>query len=152
MGEAMKIHLLEVTIYQDNGLTWRTKRIRNPSWDEVEATIRRLDGFYYPFVSLYQNADVKEFALPNFKVTGGESEFALTYCSNGTAARYFDATRGDYRIDIWRSDQGAAPKAKNCCSSLDIVLHAVQYFCEHGIPDPNLTWQPCTPSWLVDGS
>jgi hypothetical protein len=137
----MKVELLDVTIYEDDGWTWRTERIRNPSWDEVEAAIRRLDRFRYPFVWLFQNADVEDVALPEFNVMGGEGEFALEYGPNGTESCYFDPARGDHEIEIWRSDQGAVREAKYCCPSLDAVLRATRYFCEHGRLDPSLSWQ-----------
>jgi hypothetical protein len=72
---------------------------------------------------------------------GGKGEFALTAHTNAAYQGYYEQTRRDEMIEIWRSDQGALFEKKYCCPSLDSVLHATRYFCEHGALDPVLTWQ-----------
>jgi hypothetical protein len=139
----VKVHLLDVTIYDDKGWPWRTERIRNPTWDDIELAIRRLDRFCYPFVWLFQDVDATEDAPPEFNVLGGEGEYTMDYGPEGTELRYFDPTPGDDEIEVWRSDQGYACQAKYCCPSLDTVLRVTRYFCEHGTFDPSVIWQPC---------
>jgi hypothetical protein len=73
----MKVWLLQVTIYQDDGWTRRTERFRNPHWDDIDMAIRHLDRFHYPFVWLFRNADVEEDALPEFNVMGGKGEYTM---------------------------------------------------------------------------
>lgn len=138
----MRAKLLDVTIYDDDGWTWRTEEVRNPTWDEIEAAIRRLDRFRYPFVWLYRSAEVERDASPEFSIVGGEGEFAIELIADGSYHRYHDQSRGDELIEIWRSDQGATFEERYCCSSLDTVLRATRYFCEHGALDPSLVWQP----------
>jgi hypothetical protein len=148
----VEIHLLDVTIYGESGRTWRTEEIREPTWTDIEAAIRRLDRFHYPFVWLYRSAVVERgmtgdrskgmSSLPDFEVIGGEGEFAMDARTDSSYHRYYDQSRGDGMIEIWRSDQGASFEKKYCCPSLDITLHATCYFCEHGTLDPALTWQP----------
>lgn len=138
----MKVQLLQVTIYNDSGGAWRTERVHHPTWDGIEAAIRRLDRFRYPFIWLYRSAEVDQDTPPEFNVMGGEGEFAIDSIADGAYHRYYDQSRGDEEIEIWRSDQGATFEAKYCCSSLAIVLRATHYFCEHGALDPDLVWQP----------
>ncbi len=148
----MEVHLLRGAIYGDDGRKWRTEEIREPTWADIEAAIRRLDRFHYPFVWLYLNAESERSrvtddralipgSIPNFDVMGGEGEFAMTAHSNASYQRYYDLSRGEEMIEIWRSDQGATFEKKYCCLSLDVVLRATRYFCEHGALDPGLTWQ-----------
>jgi hypothetical protein len=134
--------LLQVTTYLADGWTWHTEQIRNPTWDDVEAAVCRLDRFHYPFAWLYRTADPEE-GMPPFSVAGGEGEFAMdsTEDNNSAYYRYFDASRGDEMIEIWTSDQGATFEAKYCCQSLDTVLRATRYFHEHGTLDPSLIWR-----------
>jgi hypothetical protein len=47
----MEVHLLDITIYEDDGWTWRTEEIREPTWADIEVAIRRLDRFHYPSLS-----------------------------------------------------------------------------------------------------
>jgi hypothetical protein len=138
----MRVQLMCVTLYDDDGWTWRTEEVRNPTWETVEATIRRLDRFRYPFVWLFRSAEVEQDPLPDYSVIGGEGEFAMDWNADGAYHRYYDQSRGDEEIEIWRSDQGATFEAKYCCSSLDTVLSATRYFCEHGTLNPGLIWQP----------
>ena len=139
----MKVKLLDVTIYEADGWTWRTEEISNPTWDAVELAIRRLDRFRYPFVWLDQwSGGDHEQTAPDFGVVGGEGEFTLEAIVDGASLRYFDSSRGDDLIEVWRSDQGATFEAKYCCSSLDTVLQATRYFCEHATLDPSLIWRP----------
>jgi hypothetical protein len=139
----MKVHLLHVTIYDAAGWKWRTERIRNPSWDDIELAIRCLDRFCYPFIWLWQDPDIDDDAIPEFNVMGGDGEYTMDYGPEGTELRYYDPTRGDEEIKVWQSDQGYVSQAKYCCSSLDIVLRVTRYFAEHGTLDPGVLWQPC---------
>jgi hypothetical protein len=143
----VEVHLLSVTIYDDDGWTWRTEEIRETTWVNIEAAICRLDRFHYPFVWLYRSTVAKLDSapgfsdVPDFDVMGGEGEFVLTATTDSFFHRYYDQSRGDELIEIWRSDQGASFEKKYCYPSLDITLHATCYFCEHGAPDPDLVWE-----------
>jgi hypothetical protein len=46
----MEVKLLEATIYDDAGWTWWTEQTRDPTWNDIAVTLRRLDRFCYPFV------------------------------------------------------------------------------------------------------
>jgi hypothetical protein len=138
----MQVQLIRLTIYEDDGWTWRTEEISNPTWEGVEVAIRHLDRFHYPFAWLFRSAAAEPDLLPELNVMGGEGEFYIDSYTGDAYLRYFDPSRGDETIEIWRSDQGYAPEAKYCCSSLETVLRATRYFCEHGTLDPDLIWQP----------
>lgn len=139
----MQVHRLDVTIYAEDGWTWRTERIRNPGWNDIEVAIRRLDRVHYPFVWLFQNADADEDALPEFNVMGGTGEFYMDSYTDGSCYRYYDPSRGDGAVEIWQSDQGFTPEKTHCCSSLDTVLRATRYYCDHGALAPDIPWQSC---------
>ena len=138
----MKVQMLHVTIYDDTGSKWWTERIRKPSWDDIDLAIRRLDRFRYPFIWLFQDPDIEEDAIPEFNVMGGEGEYTMDYGPGGTELHYYDPTRGDEEIEVWRSDQGYMCQARYCCPSRDVVLRVTRYFAEHGTLDPSVTWQP----------
>lgn len=133
--------MLHITVYEADGWTWRTEQIANPTWEAVEAGIRRLERFRYPFVWLYRTIDPEPGMSYDFNVIGGKGEFGMDSMADGTYYRYYDQSRGDDMIEVWRSDQGATFEAKYCCPSLDIVLRATRYFCDHGTLDPSLVWQ-----------
>lgn len=136
----MEIHLIRGTIYTDGGRNWRTEDIHHPSWDAVEEAIRRLDGYWYPFVWLFKDVEAPEDAFPDLNILGGPNEFTLDRFRDDEYVRYYDLSRGDDEIEVWRSDQGYTCEAKYCCPSLEIVLRAAKYYCEHGALDPGLQW------------
>jgi len=137
----MKVHRLDVTVYDERGWRWRTETSLDPLWADIEAAIRRLDRFRYPFIWLFRNAEVELYTPLEFNVVGGDGEFAMDSTADGAYQRYYDESRGNEEIAIWRSDQGATFEAKYCCSSLDTVLRATHYFCDHGALDPGVVWQ-----------
>jgi hypothetical protein len=137
----MLIKLLRTTMYDEMGLAWRTEDVQNPTWEAIEAAIQRLDRFRYPFFWLFRELDVAADDVPDFTVIGGEGVFAIDCRANDTDYRYFDPTRGDGEIVVWRSDQGAAFEEKYCCFSTATVLQATRFYCEHGAPDLSFTWE-----------
>ena len=137
----MLVRLLQATIYREDGWTWWTEDIPDPTWDDIEASIRRLDRYCHPFVMLFREPYAEEDELPDFNVIGGEGMYALDCMDNHTQYHYYDPTHGDEEIELWLSDQGYATKEKDVCYDINTVLKATRYFCEHALPDPDLTWQ-----------
>lgn len=86
-------------------------------------------------------------AGPDFSVMGGEGMYTLESIIDGAYYRYYDSTLGDEEVQVWRSDQGYACEKKYCCLSLDTVLRATRYFCEHGGLDPAVSWQLQSHPW-----
>lgn len=136
------VRLLRITIYSESGRYWWSEDFHDPTWDVIETAIRRLDRFQYPFVWLFREVDAAEGEAPDFTIIGGEGVFAIDCLADGTAYRYFDPTHGDDEIDVWLSDQGAAFAETFCCFSMSTALQATHFFCDHGLPDPHLIWQP----------
>src|SRR5215469_11223368 len=143
-GSPMIVKLLRITIYESRW-AWRIEDIPDPIWDAIETAIRRLDRFRYPFVWLYRDKDSVADAVPDFAVTGGEGVFAFECIAGGMAYRYVDPDHSDNEIAVWKSDEGAVFAERFCCYSLETVLQATRYFCEHGAPDLRLIWQQFQP-------
>jgi hypothetical protein len=150
----MLVQMMDVTLYQDDGWTWRTEEVRQPTWEAVEAAICRLDRFHFPFVWLYLSAEREQGhvtdarvlipgSIPDFEVVGGDGEYAMNANLEGRTWRYFDPSRDMTKIPIWRSDQGADFEACYCCPALETVLQATRHFCEQGTLDQRVQWQSC---------
>lgn len=132
----MLVRRLQTIVYGESGWGWRTEDTQEPTWDAIEAAIRRLDRFRYPFIRLFRGKEDAADTVPDFTVIGGEDVFGIDYLVGDTGYRFFDPSRADKEIVIWRSDQGAIFEEKYCCYSLPVVLQATRYSCEHGAPDP----------------
>lgn len=85
----MHIHLLDVTVYPANGGTWKTQRTPNPTLEDIETEVRRLDRLHYPYL---QDANASEDAQPEFTMMGSVGEYTS---SPGLMATSYSTT-------IWR--------------------------------------------------
>jgi hypothetical protein len=137
----MIIQALSATIYDPSGWDWHTELHVTPTWDDIEVAIRRLDQFQHPFVWLYRSGIIQEDTPYDFNVIGGNSLYAFDGMAKGKSFRYIQPNAGHELVDVWTSDQGFVTEAHYVCRELAIVLQATKYFCEHGEPDPALSWE-----------
>ena len=122
--------------------------IQHPTWEDIEAAIRRLDKDCYPYVNLFRAEHAEEDDPIDFNVIGGDGEYAFDCRVADTEYRYFDPTQSDKEVAIWLSDQGWQCAETYVCYDVTVVLQATRYYCEHGTPDPSLTWQERQlPNW-----
>jgi len=49
---ASPIHHMTTIRYYRDGRHWDTERINSPSWQDVEAAVRRMDNYCFPIVEL----------------------------------------------------------------------------------------------------
>jgi hypothetical protein len=83
-----RIAALEITRYPPNGsvsgLGYDIISHENPSWETIEAAIRRLDRDEFPFVWLHPiTPSTDEFPENALQVVGGRGEWALTAIRDG---------------------------------------------------------------------
>src|SRR5262245_52161440 len=124
---------------------WSSRELINPSWTEVEASIRRLNQFEYPFVWLLLGDDgdwglmEKEGYL---NIIGGNG----TYCVDGAAPpdgrrRLSVPQRSrEELIDVWLSDQGFSTEEVFVCDELETIVRIASHFCAHRRLDPSVEW------------
>ena|SRR5581483_3160653 len=135
----MKVKILEWVVYEKDGWTWKSVEKYNPSWAEIEASIRRLDQFCFPFVWLKLADDDEEGFL---NVVGGNGIYAIEgYTEEEGQRRYWNENHSTTRIiKVWLSDQGFETEELYVCYDIDIVLKVARYFAEHGALDPTINW------------
>ena len=135
----MIIKQLQVTVYEADGWKWRSNDICDPTWDEIEDSIRNLDRFRHPFVWLMLGHERNEGQLD---IVGGDGAFALSgYTKKQGDKRYYNVEHSSTKeISIWTSDQGCEMEELYVCYDIDVVLRAAKYFCDHGSFDPELPW------------
>ena len=68
----MPIKLMKVFEYDDTGWNCQEKNVRNPSPDDMEAAVLRLNKFQFPFVWFFLSEDVRDDAVPDFSIMGGD--------------------------------------------------------------------------------
>jgi hypothetical protein len=137
----MLVKVMRVTIYAKDGQSWHSHDIIDPSWQEVESAIRRLDKYCYPFIWLSLQKEKAD--DPDFSVIGGKGEYWFAGSVEGYDHRRYFNENGDpeKEVWVWESDQGSSDYEPFICRDLAIVLKATHYFCEHGKFDPMISWE-----------
>ena len=131
--------LLSITHYDENGQQWYSEDIENPTWEQIEQSIRLLDRFQRPFLHLKKPEEPLESGY--LSVLGGEGAYSLSAAVGDSFPNYFDPTQSDEEIDIWTSDQGYYPEEKYVCYDLNLVLRIAHHYAQFGELSPVVTWQ-----------
>lgn len=148
----MLVRHLQTVVYDDKGWDWQEVHIAEPAWGQVEAAIRRLDRFRFPFVWLYLKpvplSDQGRSPYPkkcsrDFEIVGGKRVYWMAGSVDGYFhRRYLNPTpNGNDEVRLWISDQGFADDDQFVCHDIRVALQAARYFCEHGGFDPSITWE-----------
>ena len=136
----MEINVLDITIYDDNGYRWHTEETRQPTWEQIEASIRALNRFQRPSIHLRLYEETYETGY--LSVLGGVGANSVSGTLDGdTHLNYFDASKSTEEIDIWTSDQGYYPEEQYVCYDVDLVLKIAHHFAQFGQFHPSVTWQ-----------
>jgi len=102
-----------------------------PTWSQVEAAVRRMDNYCFPFVSLSVHNDPYDDRLEAFWIVGGDGRWAMRQSALG-GWEYELAGGGDEDVQLWESDQGYFCKAKNIVTDIEEVLRVTREFYESG--------------------
>src|SRR5215831_6892982 len=138
----MHAKVLDVVEYADDGARHRTSKTIHPTWEEIEAAIRRLDRFRFPFLFLWPVEDANKHFVDGdcevFEVMGGEGVFWFAGSLGGYFQRRFLNPRGgDDAVVVWTSDQGFGAAERHICRDIEVVLRAARYYAERGDFDPS---------------
>ena len=142
----MHAKVLDVVEYAEDGMRHRTSKTVHPAWGEIEAAIRRLDRFRFPFLFLWPTEDAKKHFVDGycevFEVMGGEGVYWDAGSFDGYfQRRYLNPEGGKKDITVWTSDQGFGAAEKHICRDIEVVLRAARYYAEHGGFDPSVSWE-----------
>jgi len=108
--------------------------VSNPSWSQIEAAIRGLDGARNWLISLVIGDPV-----PHMAIGGGPDRYILYATSdNLTFATLVNPGVGPGTIELVAGQRGKY-QARNAVS-LALVLQAAKLFTESGVLDPALKW------------
>lgn len=123
-GYSMGIAIMEISQYTSTGLPLESERVANPTWEQVEQSIRRQDGFTRPLTRLRVGPDQEE---PALDILGGNGRFVLWELGGGW--QYYDPNVvDDKEIPVWTSDQGYRASEKNICFDVERVIRIARQF------------------------
>ena len=136
----MMVKYLDITTYAPDGSRYRTETVHDPSWPQIEASLRALDHHDRPFIFLGLEDNYHE--TDCLSVLGGPHGYAFTgTIGDGPWLQYVDPTQGDDEVAVWTSDQGFYPKARNVCFDLELVVRIAKHFSESGELAPFVRWE-----------
>ena len=125
--------------------------VPDPTWDDIESAIRRLDGWRYRWLHLWPTADPADHD-PNpgsheyVQVIGGNGIYLLrvSFADGRDCCLHFpDWPDRDVVVlrDAWGFvDRMWAESARRVCRDVEEVVQAVRRYCDTGGLDPSLVW------------
>jgi hypothetical protein len=125
------IHHMDVIRYFRDGRPWETETFYSPAWEAVEAAVRRMDNYCFPWVLLNTTADVEDES--QFNVIGGDGRWALFHTMLDW--QYEDPAGGEGEVRLWDSDQGYFCKEKNVLTDVEKVLRITRRYYDTGSYD-----------------
>ena len=138
----MRIKLMKVFEYDSTGWNCQETAVRHPSLDEMQTAVRRLNKFEYPFVWFFTSEDVRNDAIPNFSVMGGNGDYVLlSFDGKSPERRMKFPSHDDELVDVWLSDQGCEINERYVCHDLSFVLDVLANFAKTGKFPADAIWE-----------
>jgi hypothetical protein len=145
-----KIHVraLETWSYDPDGRRREPEEVADPTWEQIEAAIRRLDGRERPILFLWASDDpalqmIDEFS-ERLEVLGGAGAYWLA----GTFGGYFqrqllDPVGGSEEVELYprRIEFGFGAPARHVTRDVNLVVQAARYYAERGGFAPSVSWE-----------
>jgi hypothetical protein len=127
-------------------------QVPNPTGDDVEAAIRRLDGQRYRWLHLWPTADPADHdpdpgSHEYVEVIGGSGTYLLrvSFDDGRDHCLYFpEWPDRDVVVlpDAWGFVDGMwAESARRICRDVEVVVRVVRYYTENGGLEPSLNWE-----------
>jgi len=108
--------------------------VDNPSWENVEAEILRMDGQRYTAVGMILDDH------HNMMIGGGGEHYTLGICDANNGVSYLKNINGSPDKDIWINAGQGSDYPEEIVVALPDVLKAARYYFEHNKADPRLQW------------
>ncbi len=125
-----KTVVLEITRYPTDRRATEVSQIRDPSWGQIERSIRNLDRDALPSLRLWAG-EVEQ--APALDVIGGKGQYVLRELGDGWI--YYDPSQGEEEIEVSQSIPGHCYPAYYVCGDLQRVLQIVRHYYEAGTPE-----------------
>jgi len=138
----MPVRCLTIVVYGESGWGWHLEKTFDPTWNQIVASIDRLDKFRYPWVWLFIGDEDENPSVDCLTIMGGEGVYWLALgAGKYDQLRLFDPTKGSHEVEVWTSDQGFADEEVHMTYDRELVLKIAKYFGETGEPLPDAMWE-----------
>ena len=123
----LRVTVLETFPQGAEGRVVANPQTRDPTWADVEAAIRALDGAADPAVRLWAGEPGRSAGL---EVAGGPGRYALRELPDGWV--YYDPAGGDEEVEVSAGEMGRRVPGYSVCADPDRVLSVARGFAESG--------------------
>jgi len=127
--------------------------VPSPSWNEIEAAVRRLDGRRYRWLQLWPTADPADHdpdpgSHEHVEVVGGAGVYLLRVSFADGRDAHLDFPEWPHRDVMVLPDPSGfgfvdgmwSESARRVCREVEVVLRAVRHYCDTGELNPSLVW------------
>ena len=140
MAQLLAVRVMRVREYAEDGNDYHDQSYQLPTWELIEATVRSLDHFRLPFVSLgLRDTPARE---GWFTVYGGPDAYAITADTRESGrVKYYDPTLTECQTDVWWSGDGYFPAEWHVTRDVELVVRLTRTFSQTGQLDRSVNWQ-----------
>ncbi len=127
---APSIVVVEIARSRQEGEPIEFQQIRNPSWPQIEQSIRDLDQNSHPSLRIWAG-EVEQ--APALDILGGNGKYVLRELGDGWI--YYDPSQSEEEIEVCTGLPGHRAPAFYVCTDLDRVLEIARHYFETGTPE-----------------
>lgn len=122
--------ILETTIFAHEGIPIETRQIHDPSWEQIEQSIRELDQDSHPSLRIWAG-EVNQ--APALEILGGNGKYALRELGNGWV--YYNPDGEAEEVEVCVSGSGYRCPGFYVCADPHRVLEVALRFTATGTPE-----------------
>jgi hypothetical protein len=141
----MQVCVLGTYGYREPSDTEWNDLLSNPSWEDIEAALRRLNAEEYEGVLLHLNDHrAGEPATDYLGVFGGPAGYLVLWTRPGAkGAVLVDSTqpKGQEPVPVAQHDQGIWVSPRQVCRDLELIVQVARYFADTGQRLPSSAWE-----------
>lgn len=122
------IRYMNVIQYFRDQRPWTCKTVTNPSWQQVEKAVSKMDNYCFPIVQI--GCGLADDDDDSFNIVGGDGRFAIFHFMGDW--QFEDDSGDNTEVRLWESDQGYYCQESNVIKDLDLALRVTKQYFETG--------------------
>jgi hypothetical protein len=131
------IKKLTYSVYNDEGTEHKDYIVKNPTWNEIENIIRKLDRFHNPLIILDLTDNEDENMM---MITGGNELYHISVQVNSIFWVLFFENKSSEIKQVWESDQGFECEDFYLIEDLKDILKIAKYYFEFNKMHEDYNW------------
>lgn len=143
-GNSMRVRVLGTFGFRGPFDSEWNDSLPDPTWEDIEAALRRLDAGEFAGVALHRNEHrPDEPATDSLDVSGGPAGYLVTWERPGTGEVVLidpDQPERSELVGVVQHDQGIWVPARMVCRNLELVIEVARHYAATGRRLPSACW------------